>query len=88
MRKKTPAGPCRTLSAEQRAEVERQLGEQGRLTIQRGRVDEAAPTQSDDRDAQGAEQMTPRIAAAGGVRPSSRAVTARSRSLGGRPASS
>jgi hypothetical protein len=31
MRKKTPAGPCRTLSAEQRAEVERQMREQGRL---------------------------------------------------------
>ena len=31
MRKKTPAGPCRTLSAEQRAEVERQLRAQGRL---------------------------------------------------------
>jgi hypothetical protein len=31
MRKKTPAGPCRTLSAEQRAEVEQALRAQGRL---------------------------------------------------------
>jgi hypothetical protein len=31
MRKKTPAGPCRTLSAEQRAEIERQMRGQGRL---------------------------------------------------------
>jgi hypothetical protein len=31
MRKKTPAGPCRTLSAEQRAEIERQLRVEGRL---------------------------------------------------------
>jgi hypothetical protein len=31
MRKKTPAGPCRTLGAEQRAEVERQLRAEGRL---------------------------------------------------------
>jgi hypothetical protein len=31
MRKKTPAGPCRTLSAEQRAEVEKQMRAQGRL---------------------------------------------------------
>jgi hypothetical protein len=29
--KKPNAGPCRTLSAEQRAEVERQMREQGRL---------------------------------------------------------
>jgi hypothetical protein len=31
MRKKTPAGPVRILSAEQRAEVERQMRAQGRL---------------------------------------------------------
>jgi hypothetical protein len=31
MRKKTPAGPCRTLSAEQRAEIKRQLRVEGRL---------------------------------------------------------
>jgi hypothetical protein len=31
MRKKTPAGPCKTLSPEQRAEVEKQMREQGRL---------------------------------------------------------
>jgi hypothetical protein len=31
MRKKTPAGPCRTLSAEQRSEVERQMRDQGHL---------------------------------------------------------
>ena len=32
MRKKTPAGPCRTLSAEQRAEVEKQMRDAGRPT--------------------------------------------------------
>jgi hypothetical protein len=31
MRKKMSAGPCRTLSAEQRAEVERQMRDEGRL---------------------------------------------------------
>jgi hypothetical protein len=31
MRKKTPAGPCRTLSAEQCTEVEKQMRDAGRL---------------------------------------------------------
>jgi hypothetical protein len=31
MRKKTPAGPVRILSAEQRAKIEQQMREQGRL---------------------------------------------------------